>query len=470
MNVISRGRTTRANSWHEVTARPVITYRSLQMCVEDGNTAARAFENRSGVNEGTLVTHPNFAMLGIADPLLRALAAENYLTPTPIQAQAIPLILAGRDVLGLAQTGTGKTAAFGLPLLQRLAADPVHASPQSVRALILAPTRELAIQIHESLKTYGRNLKLRHAVILGGVNQNKQVAAVRHGVDTLVATPGRLLDLIQQKHVKLHAVTTLVIDEADRMFDMGFIRDVRRIVSMLPKTRHSMLFSATMPNEVAHLVGEILHNPARVDISPAKLTADRIDQRVYFVDAKDKRAKLVELLNDPAMARVLVFTRTKHGANKVAATLENAGHMTAAIHGNKSQSARQSALESFRRGHARILVATDIAARGIDVDDITHVVNFELPDVAESYVHRIGRTARAGSGGIAISFCDHEERGNLRDIERLVKQPLNVIGGQPPARPHTHTPRPAEHVRAKGAKPPNGNRRYRGRRDNRRAA
>ena len=421
------------------------------------------------------MTIPNFCMLGIADPILRALAAENYLTPTPIQAQAIPLILAGRDVLGLAQTGTGKTAAFGLPLLQRLSQEHVHLAPQSVRALILAPTRELAIQIHESLKTYGRNLKLRHAVILGGVNQNKQIAALRHGVDVLVATPGRLLDLIQQKHVRLGAVSTLVIDEADRMFDMGFIRDVRRIVAMLPRTRHSMLFSATMPAEVAHLVKEMLHEPARVEVSPEKLTADGIDQRVFFVDAKDKRSRLLELLNDPAMARVLVFTRTKHGANKVAATLSNAGHRTAAIHGNKSQNARQEALESFRAGHARILVATDIAARGIDVDGITHVVNFELPDVAESYVHRIGRTARAGSGGIAISFCDHEERGNLRDIERLVKQPLNVVGGQPPLRQETHTARPADRGHGNGAKPKNGNRRFRARsgakrRDNRYAA
>jgi ATP-dependent RNA helicase RhlE len=416
-------------------------------------------------------------MLGVSEPILRALAAENYLTPTPIQAQAIPLILAGRDVLGLAQTGTGKTAAFGLPLLQRLAQDNKAVLSKCVRALILAPTRELAIQIHDSLKIYGRNLKLRHAVVLGGVNQNKQVSALRHGVDVLVATPGRLLDLVQQKAVRLDTTTTLVIDEADRMFDMGFIRDVRRIVSMLPRSRHSLLFSATMPNEVAHLVREILHNPARVEVSPARITADRIEQHVYFVDAHDKRAKLVELLRDPGMARVIVFTRTKHGANKVAATLDKAGHSAAAIHGNKSQNARQAALESFRRGHARVLVATDIAARGIDVDDITHVINFELPDVAESYVHRIGRTARAGSGGIAISFCDREERDNLRAIERLVKQPLKIAGGQHALHeaamaPAGHAkPRHADaHAKPRSNRSGNRNRRFHGRRDNRAAA
>ncbi len=413
------------------------------------------------------MTQVTFAMLGVSEPILRALAAENYLNPTPIQAQAVPLVLAGRDVLGLAQTGTGKTAAFGLPLLQRLAADRVHVQPKSARALILAPTRELAIQIHDSLKIYGRHLGMRHAVILGGINQNKQIAAMRNGVDVLVATPGRLLDLVNQKAVRLNTTTMLVIDEADRMFDMGFIRDVRRIVSMLPKTRQSLLFSATMPNEVAHLVGEILHNPARVAVAPEKVTADRIEQKVFFVDAKDKRTRLLELLNDPAMSRVLVFTRTKHGANKVAATLANAGHVTAAIHGNKSQSARQSALESFRRGQSRVLVATDIAARGIDVDDITHVVNFELPDVPESYVHRIGRTARAGNGGIAISFCDHEERGNLRDIERLVNRSLTVAGENRHSRPSSPASAPAP--RPQQAKPQphahshKGKRRFRGR-------
>lgn len=375
-----------------------------------------------------------FTTLGVAEPLLRALATENYLTPTPIQAEAIPLILSGRDVLGLAQTGTGKTAAFGLPLLQKLAETGAQAGPRQVRALILAPTRELAIQIDESLKTYGRHLKLRHAVILGGVNQNKQVAAMRNGVDVLVATPGRLLDLINQKHVQLGAASFLVIDEADRMFDMGFIRDVRKIVGHLPKKRQSLLFSATMPDEVAHLVAEILHQPARIAISPKNVTADKIEQRVYFVEQAAKRGLLHDLLRDPDMKRVIVFTRTKHGANKVADQLDKAGHAADAIHGNKSQGARQRALENFRAGHCRVLVATDIAARGIDIDDITHVVNFELPNVAESYVHRIGRTARAGTGGIAISFCDPTERPFLRDIEKLLKQPLAAMneGGRPP--------------------------------------
>ena len=369
-----------------------------------------------------------FAALGLAEPLLRALLDENYTIPTPIQTNAIPAILEGRDVLGLAQTGTGKTAAFGLPLLQRLADNKTVAGPHGARALILAPTRELAVQISDSLKTYGRHLRLRHAVILGGVNQNRQVEAMRHGVDILVATPGRLLDLVKQKHVRLGAVTTLIIDEADRMFDMGFIKDVRKLVGFLPRQRHSMLFSATMPQEVAHLVAEILHQPVRIEVTPQRVAADKIEQSVYHVPAGNKRALLHDLLRNDAMKRVIVFTRTKHGANKVADQLAKSGISSDAIHGNKSQNARQRALESFRSGHVRVLVATDIAARGIDIDDVTHVVNYELPDVAESYVHRIGRTARAGSGGIAIAFCDSSEQGSLKAIERLVRQPLKVIG------------------------------------------
>jgi len=383
----------------------------------------------------------SFSTLGVAEPLQRALTAENYLHPTPIQTQAIPLVLSGRDVLGIAQTGTGKTAAFGLPLLQRLAGNPVAPEPKSPRALILAPTRELALQIGDSLRSYGRNLKLRYAVILGGVNQNKQVSAVRNGVDILVATPGRLLDLIDQKHVRLNTVSALVIDEADRMFDMGFLRDVRRIVAMLPRKRQSLLFSATMPADVAKLVAEVLNDPVRVDISPTVVTADRVEQNVHFVDTKDKRALLSSLLGDRAMARVLVFTRTKHGANKVADHLEKSGHAAEVIHGNKSQNARVRALEEFKAGRARILVATDIAARGIDVDGVSHVINFDIPNEPESYVHRIGRTARAGNAGIAISFCDSSERGSLRDIERLIKRQLNVIGDRRPA-PNHDTARP----------------------------
>ncbi len=403
------------------------------MCVEDGNPPRRAL-NAVLVQEGVTLTNPAFSSLGLAEPLQRALTAENYFQPTPIQAQAIPALLAGRDVLGIAQTGTGKTAAFGLPLLQKLYTDRKPPASRSARALILAPTRELAIQIDESLRSYGRHLKLRHAVILGGVSENKQIGAMRQGVDILVATPGRLLDLVGQKHVILGAATTLVVDEADRMFDMGFIRDVRRIISCLPRQRQSMVFSATMPTEVAHLVAEILRDPMRIDVSPTTLTADGVDQRVYFVESKDKQALLHNLLRDSEMKRAIVFTRTKHGANKVAKRLGDMGHAAEAIHGNKSQNARQKALEGFRSGRARILVATDIAARGIDIDDVTHIVNFELPDVPETYVHRIGRTARAGSAGVAISFCDASERESLQSIEKLVKRRLAAMNG-PQLRP-----------------------------------
>jgi ATP-dependent RNA helicase RhlE len=372
-----------------------------------------------------------FQTLGVSEPLLRALVTENYTHPTPIQSQAIPAILEGRDVLGLAQTGTGKTAAFGLPLLQRLSQDRTVAGPHGVRALILAPTRELAVQISDSLKTYGRHLHLRHTVILGGVSQNKQVEAMRNGVDILVATPGRLLDLVRQKQVRLDKVTTLVLDEADRMFDMGFIKDVRKLVSYLPKQRLSLLFSATMPGEVAHLCAEVLTNPLRIEVTPKTITVEIIEQSVYHVATQDKRGLLHKLLQDAAMKRVIVFTRTKHGANKVADQLGKNGFKADAIHGNKSQNARQRALESFREGKVRVLVATDIAARGIDIDDITHVVNFDLPNEPESYVHRIGRTARAGAGGTAIAFCDASERGQLKAIERLTRQTMKVVGTPP---------------------------------------
>jgi ATP-dependent RNA helicase RhlE len=379
------------------------------------------------------VTNTTFASLGLSEPLLRALASENYATPTPIQVRAIPALLAGRDLLGIAQTGTGKTAAFGLPLLQRLAELKARAEHRGTRALILAPTRELAIQIDASLKTYGRHLGFRHAVILGGVNQNPQVGAMKHGVDILVATPGRLLDLVKQQHIRLDGVSTLVVDEADRMLDMGFIKDVRRIVAMLPKKRQSMLFSATMPDDVVKLVGDMLHQPERVEVSPPTKTADNIDQRVIHIAQKDKRSLLAHLLRDDDFKRVIVFTRTKHVANRVSEHLEKAGFSADAIHGNKSQNARQRALASFKSGHVRVLVATDIAARGVDVDDISHVINFELPNEPESYVHRIGRTARAGSGGIAISFCDPSERTYLRDIERLVRRQIAVVTHDMPA-------------------------------------
>jgi ATP-dependent RNA helicase RhlE len=377
------------------------------------------------------VTESPFSSLGLAEPLLRALTVEGYTQPTPIQIQTIPLILSGRDVLGIAQTGTGKTAAFGLPMLQRLAVDRKPLVPHSARALILAPTRELAIQISESLKTYGKHYSYRQAIVMGGVSSHGQIQAMRGGVDILIATPGRLLDLVKQRLIRLDQVTTLVVDEADRMLDMGFIRDVRRIVQALPRQRQSLLFSATMPEDVMHLAHEMLHQPVRVDVAPPTITADRIEQRVFHVATQDKRKLLVDLLHDPALARVIVFTRTKHGANKVVEHLLKSGIEADAIHGNKSQNARQRAMEKFRSGHARLLVATDIAARGIDVDGITHVVNFELPNESESYVHRIGRTARAGAEGIAISFCAPDERTFLRDIEKLVKRKLTVVGAEP---------------------------------------
>ncbi|MBM3950113.1 MAG: DEAD/DEAH box helicase [Rhodospirillales bacterium] len=383
------------------------------------------------------MTQSTFSGLGLAEPIVRALSSENYAVPTPIQAQAVPLLLAGRDLLGIAQTGTGKTAAFVLPILQHLSAaseslrqtsrDGAH-SQRALRALILAPTRELALQIGERIQAYGRHLGLRHAVILGGVGQGPQVQALRAGVDILVATPGRLLDLHNQRHVRLDAITHLVIDEADRMLDMGFIRDVRRIVALLPKVRQSLLFSATMPADVARLAHDMLRDPARIEVTPQVVTVERIDQSVYMVETAAKRGLLTYLMADPALARVIVFTRTKHGANRVAEHLEKTGITAAAIHGNKSQGARVRALEGFREGHVRALVATDIAARGIDVDGISHVVNFDLPNIPESYVHRIGRTARAGADGKAISFCDGSEREYLRDIEKLIRKTLPVAG------------------------------------------
>ena len=379
------------------------------------------------------MTTSSFIELGVAEPLRRALATEGYTEPTPIQVHAIPILLAGQDILGLAQTGTGKTAAFALPILQHLSIGHEQRRPKSVRALILAPTRELAIQIGDSLRTYGRHLHIRSVVVVGGVSQGPQVKALAAGVDILVATPGRLLDHMEQGNVRLDAVTTLVLDEADRMLDMGFIRDIRKIVAKLPRTRQSMLFSATMPADVEQLAQSILHQPVRIDISPPKRTAENIDQQVFYVATGEKRALLASLLKSPAFERVLVFTRTKHVANRVADHLETAGFSAEAIHGNKSQGARQRALERFRSGSARILVATDIAARGIDIDNITHVINFELPNEPESYVHRIGRTARAGAAGIAISFCDASENEYLRQIEKLTRSPLSIVQGRPSA-------------------------------------
>jgi ATP-dependent RNA helicase RhlE len=373
----------------------------------------------------------SFQTLGLIDPLQRAVANAGYETPTPIQAQAIPHLLAGKDVLGCAQTGTGKTAAFALPILDRLARATRRPGSRGPRALVLTPTRELAIQIAEGFDTYGRHVAPKCAVIFGGVGQQPQVEALRKNTDIIVATPGRLIDLMQQRHAHLDAVEMLVLDEADRMLDMGFIEPIRRIIGALPRQRQNLMFSATMPAEIQKLADKILVDPIKVAVAPVSSTAEKVRQWVLFVDRGHKRALLKDVLRDPAMTRVLVFTRTKHGANKVAEELDRNGVGAAAIHGNKSQNARQRALDAFKAGRIRVLVATDIAARGIDVDGVTHVINFEIPDEPESYVHRIGRTARAGASGVALSFCDAEERGSLRDIERLIRAEVPVVADHP---------------------------------------
>jgi len=379
-----------------------------------------------------------FSSLQLIEPLQRAVRDSGYTQPTPIQEQAIPHLLAGRDLLGCAKTGTGKTAAFALPMLQLLAAGGRRAAPNTVRSLILAPTRELAAQVAESFETYGQGLKLSVAVIFGGVSQGKQVAALHRGLDVLVATPGRLVDLMGQKHARLGAVEILVLDEADHMLDLGFIPDVKRIIATLPRKRQTLFFSATMPPPIQKLADGMLTNPIKVFVTPPASTLEEIEQRVHFVDRASKPVLLAELLSAPEVERALVFTRTKHGADKVARRLVQGGITAAAIHGNKAQNNRERTLESFRAGRLHVLVATDIAARGIDVDGITHVVNFELPNVPETYVHRIGRTGRAGAKGIAISLCDREEREFLQDIERLIKRSVPVAGQ--PARLRAATP------------------------------
>jgi len=373
----------------------------------------------------------DFSGLALAQPILRAIADEGYATPTPIQDKSIPPLLDARDLLGVAQTGTGKTAAFALPLLHHLAKDPRKLHRRAPRALILAPTRELASQIGDSLGAYGRHLRLYSAVVFGGTSSRPQIKALARGVHALVATPGRLLDLMNQGHLRLDAVEVFVLDEADRMLDMGFIRDVRRIAAALPARRQTVLFSATMPKSVQGLAASLLNDPVRVEAAPTATTAEKVEQRVLFVPKDKKRALLGELLKDKDFERVLIFTRTKHGADRVARHLEHGGVQADAIHGNKAQNARQRALKSFRSGRIRALVATDIAARGIDVEGVTHVINFELPNDPESYVHRIGRTARAGAAGIAISFCDRDERAALRDIERTIRQSVPVIVDHP---------------------------------------
>jgi ATP-dependent RNA helicase RhlE len=391
-----------------------------------------------------------FLELGLAEPITRALVEERYETPTPIQAQTIPHVLAGRDVVGIAQTGTGKTAAFALPILNHLAKNRIRAERKSCRVLVLSPTRELSGQIMDSFKTYGRYMKVSVTLAIGGVPIGKQIRAMAHGVDVLVATPGRLLDLMQERAVTLEKVEILVLDEADRMLDMGFIHDIRRIVAKLPAERQTLFFSATMARETEDLGRMMLRDPARVAVTPQASTAERVSQRVVHVDKSGKANLLADLLRNEPIDRAIVFTRTKHGADRVVRQLSQQGLAAEAIHGNKSQGQRERALAAFRNGKVKTLIATDIAARGIDVDGITHVINYDLPNVAESYVHRIGRTARAGAEGVAISFCDREERAFLRDIERLIRMTLPSTDGRTGQPIEAKSEQPARSNRADG--------------------
>jgi ATP-dependent RNA helicase RhlE len=367
-----------------------------------------------------------FTDLQLSAPILKALAGEGYTAPTPIQAQSIPELLKGRDLLGIAQTGTGKTAAFALPILERLSKSESRAARGTCKVLVLSPTRELASQIGESFKTYGKHLKVSRAVVFGGVSIGKQIDILRGGVDVVIATPGRLVDLIERRALTLAHVEVLVLDEVDQMLDLGFIHAIRKITGMLPKQRQNLFFSATMPKEIANLASGLLNDPVRVEVAPVATTAERVNQSVIHVEPANKVKLLVEILKDNNMTRTLVFTRTKHGADKVMKALSNAGYTAAAIHGNKSQANRERALSGFKAGKILVLVATDIAARGIDVDGVSHVINYDLPHVPESYVHRIGRTARAGAEGDAIAFCTPEDRGLLRDIERTIRQSVPV--------------------------------------------
>jgi ATP-dependent RNA helicase RhlE len=383
----------------------------------------------------------NFENLGLSQPILRAIDAEGYSEPTPIQAQAIPHVLQGRDLLGCAQTGTGKTAAFAWPIIDRLTGESPEQDKRKPRALVLTPTRELASQIGDSFNVYGRHTALRCGVMFGGVNIQRQIHTLARGVDVLVATPGRLLDLMEQRAVSLTAVQVLVLDEADRMLDMGFVNDVMRIARAVPKVRQTLLFSATMPDSIRSLAQSLLSSPVNVAVNPVSSAAELVDQSVYFVEKADKRSLLAWVLDDLAIDRSLAFTRTKHGADRVVEYLQKRGVAAAALHGNKSQNARERALEAFKRGRLRVLVATDIAARGIDIDQLSHVINFDLPNTPESYVHRIGRGGRAGNAGAALSFCGSDERPYLRSIERLIHTQIRVVENHP-------------HVSALRAEPP----------------
>jgi ATP-dependent RNA helicase RhlE len=399
----------------------------------------------------------SFQDFGLAEPITRALATEGYVTPTPIQADAIPVVLTGRDLIGIAQTGTGKTAAFALPILNRLAANPRPLEKKTCRVLVLSPTRELSGQILESFRTYGKHMRLSSTLAIGGVPMGKQVRALMNGVDVLVATPGRLLDLMRGNALRLSQVEVLVLDEADRMLDMGFINDIRTIVAKVPAKRQTLFFSATMPREIADLAASMLRDPVTVSVTPVASTAERIAQRVIHTDRGSKPFLLVEVLRGEPVERALIFTRTKHGADKVVRGLEHAGITAEAIHGNKSQGQRERVMANFRAGRIKTLVATDIAARGIDVDGISHVINYDLPNVPESYVHRIGRTARAGAEGIAISFCDAEEGPFLRDIEKLIRMAIPATGEpqrtRAPQRPGAGGHRAGQHRQGQGQRP-----------------
>jgi superfamily II DNA/RNA helicase len=383
----------------------------------------------------------SFQDFGLAEPITRALAEEKYVTPTPIQTQTIPVLLSRRDAVGIAQTGTGKTAAFALPILHHISANPRRPERKSCRVLVLSPTRELSGQILDSFRAYGRHLRISAALAIGGVGMGGQVRALLNGVDILVATPGRLLDLVRSNALRLGDVEFFVLDEADRMLDMGFIHDIRKIIAKLPAQRQTLLFSATMPRDIADLADQMLRDPVKVSVTPSASTVERVDQRVIRVDRATKHSVLVDVLKSETIDRALIFTRTKHGADKVVRGLVRAGIASEAIHGNKSQNQRERVLAAFRKGTVRTLVATDIAARGIDVDGISHVVNFDLPNIPETYVHRIGRTARAGADGIAISLCDGEEAGFLRDIEKLIR--MSIPSTDVRANPHQDTPRAA---------------------------
>jgi len=393
-----------------------------------------------------------FKELNLIEPILKALQTEGYTTPTPIQEQAIPILLSRRDLLGCAQTGTGKTAAFAIPILQLLYQDRLqHKEQKTIKALILTPTRELAIQIDESFAAYGRHTGLKHTVIFGGVSQNPQTEMLKRGVDILTATPGRLLDLMNQGYIHLNNIKTLVLDEADRMLDMGFVHDVKKVIAKVPAQRQTLLFSATMPKEIQELAGSILHRPERVEVTPVSSTAETVQQVLYYVEKNDKRSLLAHVLKDKDIKTALVFTRTKHGADKVVKDLVRIGVTAEAIHGNKSQNARQRALSNFKNRTTRVLIATDIAARGIDIDELTHVINYEIPNIPETYVHRIGRTGRAGASGIAISFCDETELDFMKDIQKLISRQVPVEEGHPyPMNPDTVKKMPAEQPKQQG--------------------